>query len=139
MDEETKEEKAEKKPRTRKLIEGVGIIAKEGESALVQWNDGGALKRGYVPAGEVSADGKCPADVLSASIPHGALWEEILEEILRTRPLTADAFATSLRAHGIWTAEDVERNPRGAQRAINAIVGVTIGALRRAAQKNEEE
>jgi len=134
MDEEIKEEKTERKPRARKLIEGVGIVAKEGASALVQWSTVDGLKRGYVPANEVSADGKCPADVLSASIPYGAPWEEILEEILRMRPRTADEFANSLRAHGIWTAEDIERNPRGAQRAINAIIGVTIGALRRAAQ-----
>lgn len=114
-----------------------GIIAQAGAVALVQWKDDGALQRTYVPTAEI-VKGRCAVDVLNAGIPYGAPWEEILEKILSTRPITADALADSLRAHNIWTGKDVESNPRGAKRAIDAIVGVTIGELRRAALVREE-
>jgi len=125
-DEITKKPKTRKAPAKRRLV-NVTIVTQAGQTVLVQWHDGVA-RRAYIPADEVKA-GKVAVDVLKAGIPYGAPWEEILTDILNSRDISPEAFAAALRGRGIWTVEDMERNPREARRAIDAAVGIHIGEL----------
>lgn len=113
------------------------VVTQAGRVALVQWLDDSSLRRSHVPADEVKR-GRCKRDVLEAGIPYGVPWEEIVESIINAQIFHPAAFADELRKHDIWTADDVEKNPRGVKRAIAAITGVTIGALMRAARQYEE-
>ena len=114
--------------RRRRLAITVNVIAQEGEAALVEWCSGDARYRVYVPASEIIGE-KVSASVLHAGIPYGAPWEEILIDILDSRDISPEALAGALRKRGIWTAEDMERDPRNARRAIDEAIGIRIGEL----------
>jgi len=116
--------------------ESVDIIAEDENVVLAQWHDGEA-RRAYVPTAEVK-ENKAPAEVLDAGIPYSAPWEEIIEAMLTPTDLSYKAFAASLHKHGIWTAKDIENNPRAAKRAIDAALGITAGELLRRARSLEK-
>ena len=128
MDEE-KDKKPEKKERKKQHII-IDIIERKGQSALVEWPQGGDLRRAYVPASKIK-DAKCDEDVLNAGLPFGVPWEELID----ASGLTPGAIAMELRRRGIWTSADIERNPKGVRRAVDAATGLTMGALHGLAAK----
>jgi hypothetical protein len=105
-------------PAPRKVgMIAVTIIKSKGDTALVQWLEAGALKRGYVPLVLVQ-DGQVDAEELSAAAPYGMNWERFL------RP-SAVEIAEDLRREGIWTVHDlVSVNPRA---AFDRFAGVLFG------------
>ncbi len=74
--------------------------------------------------------------MLRAGIPYGAPWAELIENMIAP-DLSARAFAAALHGRNIWTARDIERDPRAARRAIEAALGIHMGDLLRAARKLE--
>jgi hypothetical protein len=119
-----------RKPRAKKSAT-VSVLDARGESALVEWTGkDGEARRAYIPAGEID-DGKVAVETLEAGIPYGAPWGELAEEI-GLPPDYAPGFARSLYAHGVWTVEDLERNPKAVVGALVEATGITAGALRRA-------
>ena len=110
MDEEAKFEVAgsEAPPPVRpKNAVAVTIIKSRGDAALVQWLEGGALKRGYVPLSLVR-EGQVEAEELRDAAPYGVEWARFL------RPEAVE-IAEDLRREGIWTYQDlVSVNPRAA-------------------------
>ena len=116
--------------------ESVDIIAEDDKVVLAQWHDG-EPRRAYVPTSEVEGS-KAPAEVLDAGIPYGAPWAEIVGKMLKVVDLSPEAFAASLHKHNIWTARDIEKNPRAAKRAIDAALGITAGGLLRRARSLEK-
>lgn len=119
------------KPKARVREIAVTVITERGHSALVEWMDGGDKRRGYVPA-EAVAGGKCAEDVLKAAHLYGVAWEKYIE--IKATPT---AVAQALRGSGIWTIDDLTRNPGGAQSAINSVVGISAGMLRKIAMRGE--
>lgn len=114
----------------------VEIIAQDGQTALIQWYDDGDHHRAYIPADEIK-DGKAASNVLRAGIPYGAPWEELIGDMLAVVELSARAFAAALHGRNIWTAGDIERDPRAARRAIEVALGIHVGDLLREARKLE--
>jgi hypothetical protein len=103
-------------PRLASVV-AVTIIKSKAETALVQWLEAGALKRGYVPLALVQ-EGQVDADELSAAAPYGVAWEQFL------RPAALE-IAEDLRREGIWTVRDlVSVNPRA---AFDRFAGVLFG------------
>lgn len=101
----------------------VKIVEMRGESALVEWN----LKRAIIPASVIHDDLTVSQDELEMGIPYGIPWENI------TLTATSQALADHLRANGIWTREDLERNPSAAFGALQAVYGVDLAAIYQAA------
>jgi hypothetical protein len=95
----------------------VAIIKSKGDAALVQWMEGGALRRGYVPLSLVQ-DNQVEAEELRDAAPYGVAWERFL------RPAAVE-IAEDLRREGIWTVRDlVSVNPRA---AFDRFAGVLFG------------
>ena len=109
----------------------VRLVDSRGASALVEWSDPD-LHRGYVPLQEVAKDSTVPAPVLAEAIPYGVAWEKHL-----TLEATPEKLAHALRVRGIWTANDLRKKQQVALGAIIATYGVDLGALNRAAHKEE--
>ena len=97
------EPKPAKKPAPDPMIP-VRVVARKGESALVEWIDGdGLYRRAYVPAGKVQ-EGAAPSKVLDQAIPYGLPWEQWIEVTA-----TPEGIANELRRQGMWRWEDFNK------------------------------
>lgn len=101
----------------------VRIIEQQGQSALVQYEDGGTLHRRYIPAEEIKR-GKVEDEVLEAGIQYGIEWAERLD--LPT-PVEVDR---ALKEKGIWTEEDLFAKDRAIIRIATNLLGRAIFAAR---------
>jgi hypothetical protein len=101
------------------------IIAETGQSVIVEWYDGNT-QRAIVPAAVVHGDSVDDVE-LAAGVAYGVPWEET----------TTPAIAAELRRVGIWTGRDLAEHPQVATAAIQRVIGISLAALRRAAQEFE--
>lgn len=85
-------------------------------AAVVQWLDPQGMHRGLVPAEMLERDGDdmvCPEDVLADAEPVGLPYGELPDT------LSITDLPHRLRAAGLWTAEDLARNPQRARAICN--------------------
>jgi hypothetical protein len=101
----------------------ITIIKEQGQAVLVERVDNGVPRRYIVPRECVYGVSVAP-DVLSAGIEYGEPWEE-----LWTPQVTPEAVATALRRHGIWTVEDLRREPGKAVAALQSVYGLDLFTL----------
>lgn len=83
----------------------VKLVQRDGHSALVEWFDGEDVRRGIVPVKALKGD-SIEREELERAIPYGEPWEELVEF-----KITAEDLARNLRNRGIWTREDLRKNP----------------------------
>ena len=106
----------------------VKVVATKGGSSLVEW---GNCRRAYVPA-EAVIDGKVDAKILEWGVPYGVPWERV-----KLCPEVLARLVKGLHAKGIWTAEDLSRNQKGAIDALVAAYGVDLASLNALAREEE--
>jgi hypothetical protein len=102
------------------------VVHIAGESALVEWQAEGKLRRCVLPVGLAGAE--IDAETLELGAPYGLPWEEIV-----TLQATPEALAENLRRAGIWTLADMARNGKAVFGALQATYGVDLAALIQAA------
>ena len=108
------------------------VIVKEwGKSALVEWHAEGA-HRALVPRDAI-LDGQASDADLTAGIPYGVAWEDVLPVAV-----TPEAITRELRRAGIWTLGDLQAQPTVALAALQRVLGLHLAALRRAAEQYEK-
>ena len=124
------EEQQPKPKKKRRVLVDVRIIAKEGESALVEWSTPpSGLSRGFIEADKIES-GKVDADVLKAAGPFGVPWGKLVDEDLKA--ITPQAVEHELYRQGIWSTADIESRMKQVQRALIVIMskaGLTVGEL----------
>src|SRR5512139_1978782 len=101
----------------------------QGNTALVEHNG----RRAIVPVAESGDPG-----AITRGIPYGLPWELIIGQAggMQGSPrLLADR----LHELGIWTGDDLRARPQAALGAIQAVYGLDLAALLRAARQYEEE
>ena len=122
------EEQQPKPKRKRRVLIDVRAIAREGESALVEWaTPPSGLSRGFIEADKIES-GKVDADVLKAVHPYGVPWGKLVD----LEKITPQVVEYELHRHGIWVAEDIESNMKQAQRALLVIASkakLVVGEL----------
>lgn len=91
---------------------------------LVQWNDGG-LKRAWVPSHLVNEDLEVAWKVLQESPQYGLPFDHIVKSVT----ISADAFADALHRRGVWTQEDVMKNPDAVSKALIAATGISVSSF----------
>jgi hypothetical protein len=97
----------------QKIREGRGAV-------LIQWfEDGRYIKRGWIPYDALGKDLTVDPEVLSRVAPFGMPFERILPEV-RIAP---EEFAEALHRNGIWTFDDVMKNPNDIARSLLACMG----------------
>jgi hypothetical protein len=99
--------------KTSDILVPVTVIADAGKSILVQYVDNGMLTRKTVPAHMVR-NNQVYSEVLSQGIPFGYPFEEMPIEF------NAQKFANELHNLGIWSVEDLLKQPRSILSALNA-------------------
>jgi hypothetical protein len=111
----------------------VRVVTQKGKSALVEWAEGGDLRRAFVPADRVEGD-RVDAETLEASIPYGVPWAELVD----LSAATPENFQAEMHRHGVWTVADLESKPKVIRRVTDIITGINLGALHGAARKYEQ-
>jgi hypothetical protein len=99
----------------------VRVIGAKGESALVEWEAGGRLRRNFVPVDKIAEDA-CDAVALEVGIPYGLPWEVALD----LSGVTPEAVADKLRRAGIWTLEDLRDRDRQLLRIGTDMIGSAV-------------
>jgi len=109
----------------------VKVIGTKSQSALIEWSRDGELHRGTVPE-EVIIDGTVRDDLISIAIPYGLDWGYILQNVMNT--VTPQIISNNLHNAGIWTIDDLRRNPMVAVGAIQSAYGLDFSILLRSAE-----
>jgi len=103
------------------------VIARKNKSALIEWNDGDGIHRGFVPTDSIiAADGdpfRVSNDVLAMALPYGVRWSAAEFE------LDMAAMEQALYRRGIWTVDDVRANQITAVNAIRYAYSANIRSL----------
>src|SRR5688572_23512470 len=100
------------------------LVKQKGTSVLVQFVSDGMIKRVFIPLDKFG-DGHVPENVLQQGIPYGYPWEEI--ELTVT--FDGQLFANELHNLGIWTADDLLKNPQGAWSALRATLADNVNNI----------
>ncbi|NMC34202.1 MAG: hypothetical protein GYA36_17345 [Veillonellaceae bacterium] len=100
----------------------VTVIAYVGDSAIVEWEDSEDLHRCTLPADIVKP--KMTAEELANGIPYGLPLAEIV-----TFSASAVEFSRRMHQAGLWTADDIRRNPQRVFRALQAMYAVDVATL----------
>lgn len=119
---------ATKKP---KMI-AVTLVSKSKGTALVEHKTKEGIVRVYVPYSSLSK-GKIAEDELSAGIPYGIDWSQA--NIQQIDPKELDA---AMKARGIWTFEDFNRNQMLVNRVILSLANANKAELLRLAKESEK-
>lgn len=106
----------------------VMIVKREGETAVVEWREEGTPYRSIVPVSALTVaqpglrEAEC--EYPERGIPYGEDFS-----LLITPAATPESVDRALKLAGIWTAEDLHRNPNGAIGALQRAYGVDLAAL----------
>lgn len=114
----------------------VRLIRHEGTLALIEWFESGEPRRSLVPKSEVAVTGDsafCPHP--EWGIPYGVKWSEWIE---LNQPTPQDLERELYRV-GIWTPDDLQRNPQAAIGALMTVYGADLGALNQAAKSFRQQ
>lgn len=115
------------------LVMPIRVIARISDTCLVEWIEGGSVKRGLVPLELGDKETLTKAEI-EAAVPYGVPWEELVKP-----QATAEALAKHLRNSGIFTYEDAVRNTSIVLGAIQATYQVDLATILAAARKFEEK
>lgn len=107
----------------------IKVIERQGGAALVEWLDGDKLHRATVPSDKLKGDSVSKSD-LTMGVPYGEPWAELL-----TITATSEQLEQELYRRGLWTGEDIRRNPEAAKGALMTVIGIDFAALLRAARR----
>jgi hypothetical protein len=104
----------------------VRIIRSTPAVVLVEWFEEGekgkrdAPRRGWIPSTAISANQEVDEKQLKKSVPYGLPYEKVLPSIT----ITPEMLGNALRINGVWTAEDVLKNPMSISRALVDCMGL---------------
>ncbi len=105
---------------------------------LVEWIDGAGLHRAELAESAIAHLGngqaRVGADILAQAAPYGLPWESLVK-----LTATPEAVAVELRRMGVWSVEDMRRQPDAVQRAIMAAHRADINSLSRAVDNHLAE
>lgn len=107
----------------------VKIIKAKGQSALIEYQQNGKIKRSTVRVDDIT-DGKISPYKLKLGIPYGVEWSKVI-----SLQATADDLEQNLRRMGIWTREDALHNAQAVLGAIQKTYQVDLGAIMRIAKE----
>lgn len=99
-------------------------IAERKGMVLVEWVEDDELRRSILPSAEVDEEGYCAAP--ERGLEYGVPWSNYF-----SYQLDPVALERSLKNAGVWTVEDLTRNPKLLQGAMVAIAGDMVRNLLR--------
>jgi hypothetical protein len=112
------------------------VVSRQNGLLLVEWLgvDGVTPKRAWVtPDMVVSEEGRlATVDHPDGGIPYGVDWAELI-----SGTISVSEIATKLKQSGLWTVEDLQRDPNVALGIIRAVAGDTLQTLLHNAREHQ--
>lgn len=102
----------------KKVREGRGNV-------LIEWQEKGAVKRGWIPDALINGDSQVSQRTLSSALPYGFPIEHVLKDI----KIEARQLSQALHKRGVWTEEDFKKNPEAIQRALLEVAGQSVSRI----------
>ena len=114
----------------------VEVVRQEHGVTLVAWMERNRRRRAWVTNDMIvsRADGVATVNDPGAGAPYGVEWRRLIE--LQATP---EEVEQELYKRGIWTLADLRTKPGDVVAAIQAVYGLTRGALLLAAERYEEK
>ena len=102
------------------------VVARKGETVLVEWVSGEDVRRSVVPFDLIVTDdaGQAWCVAPEQGLTYGYPWEELVK--LQATPA---GVARELRKRGIWTAADLRANAMAAVAAFQMVYGWDVSRL----------
>lgn len=100
----------------------VKVIREEHNSSLIEWVEDGKLYRSILPSSEVDEEGNCGNP--HQGLPYG---DSFLPFIVVD--ITSEEIQNQLHNSGIWTLEELLKQPSIVQGALNAAFGKVLANL----------
>ena len=97
-------------------------------SVLIEWEEAGRIKRGWIPDNLINKDLEVTPRTLREATPYGVPFERILKSVTITPTDLADA----LRRRHVWTEYDLTKNPEAISRAIIAACVISVSKIQTA-------
>lgn len=112
----------------------IKVLRQDNDKSVIQWTEGGVNRRGIIPA--ILVNGNYVDDsAMSLAIPYGIDFESILDGNIRQ--VSAMEYTETFHNVGIWTKEDIRRNPQAVQGAILSASGLDFQTLMRLIESSE--
>jgi hypothetical protein len=107
---------------------------RKGHSVVVRYRDvSGNLWAKILPSTTVADQGtdiNLSLETLESGVDYGFPFEAILPE----RTITPEMIQNAMRAHGVWTYEDLLEKPNQASAAILSVIRLVQGELQKGAR-----
>jgi len=104
------------------------VKSREKKAVVVEYLDDNSVKQRCIIPEESLGDGNVVRDeLLSASIPYGVDWEFHLEGVVGN--VTSASIAEEFHKVGLWTAEDIMKNPGKVQGALQSAYGLDYAGV----------
>ena len=108
----------------------VTVVSQSGKSVVVEWHDKKGLHRASIPTDKLAE--KVDQELLEAAPPYGVPWADA-----PIKALTGDDLQAALYAAGVWTCEDVQKQPQKVIGALQYLYWVHLGSLVEFAAKHK--
>lgn len=110
------------------------LMYKKGHSAVVRYQDErGNLWAKIIPSHVIDnlqgTSFDLPQSVLDEGVDYGFSFDVIMTE----RVIRPEQVQNAMRAHGVWTFEDMLKKPKSAQAAIQSLIRLIQGELTKGA------
>ncbi|MFA5322355.1 MAG: hypothetical protein WC373_06735 [Smithella sp.] len=126
-----------KKPVSKIKKLPVRVVSLKSNTALVEYSKKGYLNRRYIPDNSLELSDEIylvDEDVLEMGIQYGIEWESELHF-----SVSVEDMANSLRKAGLWTPEDVEKNPQIILTALMQAYSIDLAKIFEIARKYKSE
>lgn len=105
----------------------VKVISLVGKIASVRYGDKTfVISRSYVEGAKVGQSLQVPIEAISTGTEHGIDWKVIIPDGIVISP---EDVQNALYAQGIFTLEDIDKNPNGVASAVGSVVRKTAAEL----------
>ncbi len=103
----------------------VRILVTKFGNKLVEWHDGTATRRGWIPESKIDAEQRVDERTLAMAAPYGLP----LHRVLKPMVIDPDVLATALHSNGLWTKEDILKDANGVARSILQASGMSASQV----------
>ena len=106
----------------------VKVMKIDKKAALVEYrDDNGVKQRCLIPEESLKNGNVVRDELLSASIPYGVDWEYQLDGVVGK--VTSEIIAEEFHKVGLWTADDIMKNPAAVQGALMSAYGIDYSGI----------
>ncbi len=111
----------------------VTVIEQHGDAVLVQWLEGGAVNRAWMPSQDIRTDATGTYASVEVGIAYGDRFD------VRDFTISEKQITDALHGAGLWTWAEVRANPKKVQGVIHKLSDELLSTVLSTAQVREKQ